>query len=151
MYQFTCIDDNSFGSVSIDSSDGVFLARDIVLYAMKQLLTKYPAAAMSMDKYGRTPMHHLFELNPRRHDSVVELLIRYCDDSILLKAIQSKYHCSEVIENIASVIPASLSSRDEQDTGLFPFMAAAMGGSMSHLTTAYKLLQMKPDVLLHFN
>ena len=143
--QFPCTDND----VTVDSAGGISPTRDIVLNAMKDLLRKYPAAAMSMDKYGRTPIHHLFELNPRRHDSVVELLMSYCDDSILHKAIQSKYPCFAVIENIVSVIPALLSITDEQDTQLFPFMTAAMGGSMSDLTTAYKLLLMKPDILLH--
>ena len=143
--QFPCADND----VTVDCAGGICPTRDIVLDAMKDLLRKYPAAAMSMDKYGRTPIHHLFELNPRRHDSVVELLMSYCDDSILHKAIQSKYPCFAVIENIVSVIPALLSITDEQDTQLFPFMTAAMGGSMSDLTTAYKLLLMKPDILLH--
>ena len=144
--QFPCTDND----VVVDCAGCTSLTKDIVLDAMKALLEEYPAAALSMDKYGRTPIHYLFELNPWRHQSVVQLLMSYCDDTILQKAIESKYPSYTVIEKIASVKPVLLSSTHEE-TGLFPFMTAAMEWNRSDLTTTYKLLQMKPDILLHYN
>ena len=50
----------------------------LVFDVMKDLLEKCHTAALSMDIYGWTPMHHLFELKARIDELVVQLLIQYC-------------------------------------------------------------------------
>ena len=100
-----------------------------------------------MDIYGRTPIHHLFELNSRIDKSVVQLLIQYCDNTILHKAIESSIPSYNVIDNIVLANPKLLSSVDKS-SGLLPFMTAALDQTKTDLTIVYKLLQLKPDVLL---
>ena len=81
---------------------------------------------------------------------MIELLLKYTDHTILHKAIQSKSAPWNVIESIIYGYGAYgngniISSMDES-SGLFPFMTAALGDN-SNLTTVFKLLQLKPDLL----
>ena len=140
----------SINDVVVDCAGYSTPTKDIVLNVMKDLLEKCPSAVLSMDIYGRTPIHHLFELNSRIDKSVVQLLIQYCDNTILHKAIESSIPSYNVIDNIVLANPKLLSSVDKS-SGLLPFMTAALDQTKADLTIVYKLLQLKPDVLLGYN
>ena len=120
---------------------------------MQELLAKCPIAAMSMDCDGRTPIHCLLELNSMRdNNKIIELLLRYTDHTILHKALQSKSVSWNVIESIiceyGTYGDGYIISSIDESSGLFPFMTAALGDN-SNLTTVFKLLQMKPDLLVN--
>ena len=121
--------------------------RKKVFDVIKDVLYKCPLVATSIDKEGRTPIHHLFQLNSRRNEKVVQLLIRYCDHTILHKALKSSCFSFHLIVQILSANPKLLSSIDTS-TGFLPFMTAAQ--LKISLSLVYELLHMKPDVLLTF-
>ena len=123
-----------------------------ILDIMQELLEKCPTAATSMDCDGRTPLHHLIEFNSRRDSLMEALLLKYCDNTILHKALKSKSPSWNVMENIIRAdgiygIGDVISAIDES-SGFLPFMTAALGCN-SNLTTVFKLLQMKPDLLVN--
>ena len=140
----------SSNDVVVDCAGNSLPTKNIVFEVMKDLLEKCPTAALSMDIYGQTPIHHLFEFNARIDESVVQLLIQYCDNTILHKAIESNIPSYNVIENIVIANPKLLSSVDKS-SGLLPFMTAALDQTKTDLTIVYKILQLKPDVLLGYN
>ena len=57
-------------------------------------------ALTSTDNDGKTPLHHLLEFNSRRNILMVKLLLKYSDDTIIHKAIKSRYATWEVIKEI---------------------------------------------------
>ena len=118
---------------------------------MQELLEKCPMAAMSMDCDGRTPIHCLLEFNSMRDNMMIELLLTYTDHTILHKALQSKSASWKVVESIiygyGTYGYGDIISSIDESSGLFPFMTAALGDN-SNLTIVFKLLQMKPDVLI---
>ena len=117
-----------------------------ILKIMTELLEKCPTAATSMDCDGRTPLHHLLEFNSRRNNKMSSLLLKYSDETIIHKALKSKYPTWDVIMEIVYGNGNLISAIDES-SGLFPFMTAAVGDN-SNLSIVFELLQMKPDLLL---
>ena len=117
-----------------------------ILEIMTELLDKCPMALTSTDNDGKTPLHHLLEFNSRRNILMVKLLLKYSDDTIIHKAIKSRYATWEVIKEIVYGNGNLISAIDES-SGLFPFMTAAVN-SNSNLSMVFELLQMKPDLLL---
>ena len=83
---------------------------------------------------------------------MIELLLAYSDHTILHKALQSKSASWNVIESIiygyGTYGDGNIISSIDESSGLFPFMTAGLGVN-SNLTTVYKLLQMKPDLLVN--
>ena len=77
---------------------------------------------------------------------MVKLLLKYSDDTIIHKAIKSRYATWEVIKEIVDGNGNLISAIDES-SGLFPFMTAAVNNN-SNLSMVFELLQMKPDLLL---
>ena len=118
---------------------------------IQELLGKCPIAAMSMDYDGRTPIHCLLEFNSMGDNKMIELLLAYSDHTILHKALQSKSASWNVIESIiygyGTYGDGNIISSIDESSGLYPFMTAALGNK-NNLTTVFKLLQMKPDLLV---
>ena len=117
-----------------------------ILEIVTELLEKCPMALTSTDNDGKTPLHHLLEFNSRRNILMVKLLLKYSDDTIIHKAIKSKSPTWDVIENILYGNGDLISAIDEC-SGFFPFMTAALCDN-SNLSIVFKLLQMKPDLLI---
>ena len=108
---------------------------------------KCPVASTSVDNDGKTPLHHLLEFNSRRNVFMVKLLMKHSDDTIIHKAIKSRSPTWVVIKNILHGNAKLISAVDES-SGFLPFMTAALDDN-SNLTIVFKLLQMKPDLLVN--
>ena len=119
-----------------------------VLDTVQQLLSKCPGASQLIDNDGRTALHHIFEFNSKRDPQVVQILLADCNDYILLQALRSESCCWDVIEKIANKKINSLSAADTE-TGLVPFMFASIV-KKDNLTVVFKLLLLKPDILLQW-
>ena len=119
-----------------------------VLDTVHQLLNKCTGASEFTDKNGQTALHHIFAFNSKRDPQVVQMLIADCNDHILLQALRSKSCCWDVIEKIAKEKINSLSVSDTE-TGLVPFMFASVV-KKNNLTIVFKLLLLKPDILLQW-
>ena len=85
-----------------------------ILEIVTELLEKCPTAATSMDCDGRTPLHHLLEFNSRRDNLMSALLLKYSDDTIIHKAIKSKYPSWDVIKDIVYGNANLISAVDRQ-------------------------------------
>ena len=119
-----------------------------VLDTVQQLLSKCPGASQLIDNDGRTALHHIFQFNSKRDPQVVQILLADCNDYILLQALRSESCCWDVIEKIANKKINSLSAADTE-TGLVPFMFASIV-KKDNLTVVFKLLLLKPDILLQW-
>ena len=119
-----------------------------VLNTVQELLNKCPGATQFIDNDGRTPLHHIFAFNTKRDPRVVERLVEYSNENILHMALRSDSCSLDVIKNIASAKIESLSAADTE-TGLVPFMFASIV-KKNNLTVVFKLLLLKPDILLQW-
>ena len=119
-----------------------------VLNTVQELLNKCPGATQFIDNDGRTPLHHIFAFNSKPDPRVVERLVEYSNENILHMALRSDSCSLDVIKNIASAKIESLSAADTE-TGLVPFMFASIV-KKNNLTVVFKLLLLKPDILLQW-
>ena len=119
-----------------------------IFHIVQQLLIKCPGATQLTDNDGHTALHHIFAYNSKRDSKVVQLLVEDCNDCILLQALRSESYSWDVIEKIANEKINSLSAYDAE-TGLVPFMFASIV-KKNNLTVIFKLLMLKPDILLEW-
>ena len=85
--------------------------------------------------------------NSKSDQSVIQTLLKYCDNSVLNQALSSRETSSHVIKLIAMFKFESLSEVDAE-SGLLPFMICSQKENYHDLTLTYELIKLKPDILL---
>jgi len=89
---------------------------------IQDLLQVHPKAASVTDATGRTPLHHACLTGRDFHDGIIDV-VRGAPDALFIRDVE---------------------------TGLYPFMMAAIGPHSS-LETIYELLSCEPSIIKHYN
>ena len=126
--------------------------------AISTILTKCPQASRSVDMDGMTPLHHA-TINLSQNKTSQEchdVLLARSSPIVVHKAIEAGMDW----EYLHPIVMAKLNAltMEDEESGLVPFMLAAMkcnndhaDGVLGSLSMVYELLCLGPDVIKEFD